>query len=107
MSYARLYLDGSKSLWALAKCDICHTVHRYPAADAARASLECLTCGQPIDVRQGMSEEATERVDIPSALRDMLGAGGATVDRIGGAHLVAHRPRRTRPEGQLCRIRPA
>ena len=72
MSYARLYLDGSKSLWALAKCDACQNVHRYPAADAARSPMDCLTCGRKVDVRQGIRDEIVDRPDIPPDVRRTL-----------------------------------
>ena len=74
MSYARLYLDGSKSWWALGRCDACQSVHRYPLADAARWPMACLTCGRKLDVRQGVREEMDDRPDIPPEIRSTLAA---------------------------------
>ena len=68
MSYARLYLDGSMSLWALAKCDSCQNVHRYSAGDAVHSPVDCLTCGRKVDVRDGIRDELTHRPDIPAEI---------------------------------------
>jgi len=76
MSYARLYCDGSKSWWALAKCDTCQSVHRYTLTDAVRWPVACLTCCRRMDVRQFIREQVTELADVPPEVRSTLHAGG-------------------------------
>jgi len=74
MPHARLYLDGSKSWWVLAKCDACQNVRRYAAEDAACSPLDCLTCGCKVDARQCIREEVDGQPDLPTEIRRTLGA---------------------------------
>ena len=74
MSYARLYRDGSNSWWALAKCDACQSVHRYPLTDAIRWPVACQTCYRKLDVRQVVREGVTGLADVPPGLCNSFAA---------------------------------
>jgi hypothetical protein len=82
MNQARLYLDGSKTLWAMVKCDVCRSVHRFPAVEAMRSTIKCLTCASTMDARETLESEVLDRGDIPMAFRQTLDA----VKRMGARH---------------------
>lgn len=59
----RLYLDGSKVLWAHVRCDVCTDVDKYPATEAAQKSIVCKKCLHSMDVRAHVMTEAAHRLD--------------------------------------------
>ena len=60
----RLYLDGSKVLWAHVRCDVCTEVDKYPATDAAQIRIACKKCGHSMDVREQVMTDAARRLDV-------------------------------------------
>ena len=60
MLKARLYIDGSKTLWALVQCDVCRDVYKYPAQEAAQSPVACTNCRHVMDVRRPLRDAAAE-----------------------------------------------
>ena len=48
----RLFWDGSKILWAVAKCTVCGEVHKFLADEALQAPVSCKSCGRTVDLRE-------------------------------------------------------
>ena len=66
----RLHLDGSQTLWALVRCEVCTDVHKYPAIEAAQIPVQCKRCGHSMDVREQLRADAANRPEVP---RELLG----------------------------------
>jgi DNA-directed RNA polymerase subunit RPC12/RpoP len=47
-----LHWDGSRVLWAIARCETCGTVVEFLGSDAATSVLRCDSCGSAIDLRE-------------------------------------------------------
>ena len=60
----RLYLDGSKALWAHIRCDVCADVDKYPATEALQKRIRCRRCGHSMDVRDQVLADVAKRPDI-------------------------------------------
>ena len=60
----RLYLDGSKVLWAHVRCDVCTDVNKYPVTEAAQKRIACKKCGHSMDVRALVTTDAAYRPDV-------------------------------------------
>jgi hypothetical protein len=60
----RLFLDGSKILWAHVRCDVCTDVNKHLASEAAQELITCKTCGHSMDVRGQVMTDATHRPDV-------------------------------------------
>jgi hypothetical protein len=63
MLRARLYLDGSKVLWALVQCAQCRVVHKYSMDEVILGPLVCRQCRHEMDVRNAMREAAVDWVE--------------------------------------------
>ena len=72
----RLHLDGSQSLWALVRCNVCTDVHKYPAIEAAQIPVQCKRCGHSMDVREEVMADAANRPEAPGELLSMLNGVG-------------------------------
>jgi hypothetical protein len=70
----RLHFDGSQTLWALVRCDVCTDVHKYPAIEAAQIPIKCKKCGHPMDVRERLMAVVASRPEVPGELLSMLSA---------------------------------
>jgi hypothetical protein len=60
MVKARLYIDGTMTLWALVQCDVCRDVYKYSALEAAQSPVPCTNCMHVMDVRQPLRDAAAE-----------------------------------------------
>ena len=60
MLNARLYIDGTTTLWALVQCESCRDVCQYPALEAAQSRVSCPNCSHVMDVRQTLRDAAME-----------------------------------------------
>ena len=68
----RLYLDGSKALWAHVRCDVCSDVDKYPATEAAQKRITCKRCGHSMDIREQVMTDAGHRLDVTGEMLIML-----------------------------------
>ena len=72
----RLHLDGSQTLWALVRCEVCTDVHKYPAIEAAQIPVKCKRCGHAMDVREQLMADASKQPDVPGELLSKLNGIG-------------------------------
>ena len=72
MYNARLYLEGSSTLWVIVRCSYCHEFNKYVAIDTFRKAVECNTCGHLLTIQKALRVEAATRRDIPGDLRSQL-----------------------------------
>jgi hypothetical protein len=63
MKTVHLHVDGAGTVWAIAKCRTCGEVHTFRVADAIKSSVNCRSCGRPMDM-QGATIEAVEASDV-------------------------------------------
>jgi hypothetical protein len=56
MNTHRLHIDGTSVVWVMARCCICSEIHKYPAAEAIRSPIVCLSCGSGIQFEVGAIE---------------------------------------------------
>jgi hypothetical protein len=63
MKTVHLHVDGAGTVWAIAKCLTCGEVHKFRVADAIKSSVNCRSCGRPMDM-QGATIEAVEASDV-------------------------------------------
>ena len=85
MLRARLYLDGSKVVWALVQCAECREVHKYAEDEVILGLLACRGCGHTMDVHEAIRDAVAEWADaypgnaeVPQALLRRMHANDGT-----------------------------
>ena len=56
MNSVHLHVDGEGVLWALARCRVCRSVHKYLAIDAICGSARCVSCDHVMELQGAFVE---------------------------------------------------
>jgi len=56
MLTVRMHGDGNGVIWAMAKCRICGEVHQYLVTEAIAGSVQCKSCGRPMETQGAVVE---------------------------------------------------